>query len=210
MLCKGTMKQTTVLQSWPRSDHEAAQREGYAGSDPETIDCAVHSKTHISKYIYMTKHIQHTWNMFNNKFIELDGRFKWRAVAANLTNYASVTIVKRRILLPGTWICKERRLRRLLTKRCEVSKTTKHSASESQYLCGRPRFMYNLYDLSLEGAQLERPFSTWSTHVYLRRGSASRCTISHKLSITRTLRWLLGIPDVLSFLRVRHTAVAML
>ena len=26
MLCEGTVKQTTVLQSWPRSDHEAAQK----------------------------------------------------------------------------------------------------------------------------------------------------------------------------------------
>ena len=70
--------------------------------------------------------------------------------------------------------------------------------------------MYNLYDLSLEGAQIEQPFSTRSMHVYLRRGSASWCTISNKLRITMTSRQFLGIPEVLSFLRVCLTAIAML
>ena len=47
MLCEGTMKQTTVLQSWPRLDHEAAQKTAVQVLTLKALDCAVHGKTHI-------------------------------------------------------------------------------------------------------------------------------------------------------------------
>ena len=79
---------------------------------------------------------------------------------------------------------------RSLAVRSKVLKSpnTRTKQAKINELNGEPRFIYNLYDLSLEGANMSAPIRS-SKHVYLRMKSTWRCADTHNPILKRPRSW---------------------